>query len=177
MKLLLSWACALAASIAGPAMAQGKPHVHGAAELDIAIEKSQITLGLEAPLDSLLGFERAPRGDGEKRRVETAVAALRAGESLFQFPIAAGCKLASVELVSPVLKLGPPSPAAADDGHADLDAEYVFTCADTARATEVDVGLFDSFIRMQRIQVEVVTGKGQFKRDLKRPARQVLLVR
>lgn len=177
MKQISAWAAVLCLSISGAVSAQGRPHVHGVAELDIAIEPGKITLQLSTPLDSLLGFERAPRGVAETRRVETAVAALKAAGALFRFSPTAGCAVASVDLNSAALKLGSPDPAEVHEGHADLDATYVFNCTDVAKATEVDVGLFDAFIRMQSLKVEVATGRGQFKRDLKRPAQRVTLVR
>ncbi|MDO9315795.1 MAG: DUF2796 domain-containing protein [Burkholderiaceae bacterium] len=177
MKPIRAWAAVWCLSITGAALAQGRPHVHGVAQLDIAIETGKITLQLETPLDSLLGFERAPRGVAETRRVETAVAALKAAGVLFRFTPTAGCAVASVDLSSAALKLGSPGPAEQREGHADLDATYVFNCTDVARATEVDVGLFDAFIRMQSLKVEVATAKGQFKRDLKRPSKRVSLVR
>lgn len=177
MKPISLWAAVLWLSIGGAALAQGRPHVHGIAELDIAIEAGKITLQLETPLDSLLGFERAPRGVAETRRAETAVAALKAADALFRFTPTAGCAVASVQLSSAALKLGTPDAADEHAGHADLDATYVFNCTDAAKATEVDVGLFDAFIRMQSLKVEVATAKGQFKRELKRPAKRVALVR
>jgi hypothetical protein len=174
---VLTLLCTLTIACAGTAFAQGKPHVHGAAQLDIAVETGRITLSLESPLDGLLGFEYAPRTDGEKRRAAGAVATLRAADALFRFPAAADCKLASVELVSAPLRLGKPEPGTPDDGHGDLDGSFVFNCADTSKATEVSVGLFDAFIRMQKLKVQVVTGKGQWKRELKRPEQRVPLVR
>lgn len=177
MKPIPVWATLLCLSIGGAVQAQGRPHVHGVAELDIAIEAGRITLQLETPLDSLLGFEREPRGVAETRRAETAVAALKAAGALFRFTPSAGCAVVSVDLSSAALKLGSPDPAEQHAGHADLDATYVYNCADVARATEVDVGLFDAFIRMQSLKVEVATAKGQFKRDLQRPAKRVSLLR
>ena len=41
-------------------------HVHGAAKLDISMEGDKLTIALEMPLDSALGFERPARNDKEK---------------------------------------------------------------------------------------------------------------
>ena len=41
-------------------------HVHGAVQLDVAVDGPTLTLTLEAPLDSVVGFERAPRTAAEK---------------------------------------------------------------------------------------------------------------
>jgi hypothetical protein len=174
---LIALLCTIALACAGPVFAQGKPHVHGAAQLDIAVDRGRITLALESPLDGLIGFEHAPRTDGEMRRAAGAVATLRAADTLFRFPAAAGCKLASVEVVSTPLGLGKPEPGQVDDGHGDLDGTFAFDCADSSKATEVTVGLFDAFIRMQKLSVQVATAKGQSKRDLKRPEQRVPLVR
>ena len=36
-------------------------HEHGALKLDVAIDGQLLLISMEAPLDNLLGFERAPR--------------------------------------------------------------------------------------------------------------------
>ena len=149
-------------------------HVHGVAKLDIAVEATKLTLQLETPLDNLLGFERAPRNDAERKRGDAAIAQLRAGATLFKIDPAAQCSLTNVELTSAALKLGTPDPAEKQDGHADLDGSFEFTCADATKAEFVDVGLF-GFKHLQRLEVRVVTARDQFRRDLKRPAQRVLL--
>ena len=133
MKILncLPLALLLAAPLA--ALAQGHAHVHGLAKLDIAVEAKKITVSFETPLDNLVGFERAPRTDSERKRADEAVARLRDGDAMFRFDPAAGCKLAGVELSSAALKLGK-AEAAPKDGHAELEGEWQFDCADATRA-------------------------------------------
>lgn len=152
----------------------GKAHEHGAARLDIALEGTTLTVALDTPLDGLLGFERAPRSEAEKRAADQAVATLRAADQLFTIDPAAGCALASVTLESAPLKLGN-APAAKDDGHGDLEGEFVFRCR--AAPAFVDVGLFKAFARMSRLDVQVAAPKGQHKRVLKRPAQRIDLPR
>jgi len=151
-------------------------HVHGVARLDIAVEGPTVSLQLEAPLDNFLGFERAPRTAAEKQQADAAVAKLQAAAQLFRIDPAAGCTLKSVTLSSSALKLGPPDPAEEQAGHADLDGSFEFSCKDTAKATYIDVGLFD-FKPTQRIEVQVATPAGQFRRDLSRPQQRVSLVK
>lgn len=177
MKLRLACLALTGLSMSVAASAQSRPHAHGAAELDIVIEATQVTVQLQTPLDALLGFERAPRTDAEKKSANQAVATLKAADSLFTFTPAAGCKSTSVELSSAALGLGQADLSEAHGDHADLDGTYVFQCASTARLTEVDVALFGAFARLGKIKVEVATARGQFKRELKRPAQRVSLVR
>ena len=162
-------------------LAQGHPHEHGAARLDIAVEAGKLSLQLEAPLEALVGFERAPRTDAQRQRVDAAVARLKAADTLFEPDPASGCVLAKVELDSAVLELGPAAapvkPAAPEDEHADLDASIEFRCKDTARLSFIDTRLFEAFAALQRIDVQVAAPKGQFKRSLKRPARRITLTR
>ena len=63
------------------------------------------------------------------------------------------------------------------EGHADLDGEFVFDCADAAKAAHVEVGLFAAFPRLQRLDVQVATAKAQFKRTLRRTAPRLALTR
>lgn len=156
--------------------AAGNAHQHGVAKLDIAVEATKLTIQLESPLDNLLGFERAPRTDAERKLADAAVAKLRAAASMFKIDPAAQCKLANVELSSSALKLGKPNPEEEKAGHADIDGSFEFECLDAAKAAYIDVGLFE-FSHLQRLEVQVATPKGQFKRNLKRPAKRIVLAK
>ena len=159
------------------ALAEGKAHQHGVLKLDIAVEGRKLSLQMESPLDNLVGFERAPRNDAERKRVDAALAKLKAGQALFGIDPAAQCSLAKVELTSAVLKLGAAAPASKNSEHADIDAAFEFDCQDAARAAFVDVGLFEAFVGMKQIDVQVATSTGQRKQTLKRPAQRVTLTR
>jgi hypothetical protein len=168
--------CALALHAAGPAIA-AKAHQHGLARLDIAVDASRVSIVLDTPLDNLLGFERAPRTDAERQQADAAVALLRDGGRLFRIDPAAGCTLAKVELASAPLKLGEAAAAPAPEGHADLEGRFDFDCTQGGRAAFVEVGLFEAFKRLQRLDLQLVTPRGQMKAALQRPASRVALVR
>jgi hypothetical protein len=155
---------------------EGHAHVHGVARLDIAVESRKVSLHLDSPLDNLLGFERAPRTDAERKLADGAVARLRAADAMFRFDPAAGCRSTKVELSSAALKLGTPDPAEQAQGHADIDGDFEFECADANKATFVDAGLFQ-FAPLQRLQVQIATPKGQFRRDLVRPQARIVLTK
>lgn len=168
----------LALAVASGAASAGKAHEHGALKLDVAIEGNRLTIAMEAPLDNLLGFERAPRTDAERKASAEVLARLRSTDksaSLFTPDAAAQCTLGKAEVQAPVLEPG--AKPAAQDGHADLDATYEFSCAQAGELRNLDVGLFEAYKRIQRIDVQVAGAKGQWKVTLRRPARQVRLVR
>jgi hypothetical protein len=146
-------------------------HEHGVARLDVAVEGTRLTLQLETPLENLLGFERAPRTDAERQRVQAMLQRLRAPGGLFRADAAAACKPGPVSIEAPVLGLGQAGPAA--DAHADLDASFEFTCARAPQ--QLDVLLFDAFAPLQRIQLQLALPGGQAQRSLRRPSQRVQL--
>ena len=148
-----------------------RAHTHGHAELDVAIDRQTITLHLSSPLDGIVGFERAPRTDAERKRVSEATTRLQAADRLFVPDPAAGCKLSQATLSSPVLGLG--KAEGHDHGHShtdkhhDIDVHIVFACTDAGKARFIDVKLFDAFKRIRSIDAQVASGNGQFKRRLR----------
>ena len=150
----------------GTAAAQGKPHRHGQASLKATVQGPWLRLALEGPLESFLGFERAPRNPRERDAVIRMARELRAVEKQFLPSARAGCKSMEVRLASGVLDAAllagtaggaaAPEPAGPDhDGHADIDASYVFQCANIAALRELRVNLFDSFRGLGRIEAQV----------------------
>ncbi|MBP6853002.1 MAG: DUF2796 domain-containing protein [Rhodoferax sp.] len=163
-------------------LAQQHAHTHGRLALDVAVDAQNITLGMEAPLDNLLGFERAPRTDAERKRVAEMVRRLNAADKLFIPDASAECRLSSVTLESQVLGLGTagsPTGAMAEprsnaenshDDHADIDVAIVFSCTNAARARQIEVRMFDAFPRLRNIDAQVASDQGQFKRSLNKGA-------
>lgn len=154
---------------------QQHAHVHGVATLGIAVQDNVLTIQFESPLDSVIGFEHRANTPAERAVVEELQIRMKAPGDLFRPTAAAGCKLQKAEAESAIFQ-APTSSSAAEE-HADLDASFEYRCERIERLTSIETGLFDAYPRMQRIAIEVATGKGQFKRDLKRPARTIALVR
>jgi hypothetical protein len=153
----------------------GKAHEHGAVRLDVAVEAAAVNLNVELPLDSLLGFERTPRTEAERQAAAAALAKMRDGRALFRFDAAAHCTLASVRVDAPVLEPG--AKAATAGEHAELEASYVFSCAQPARLAALEVLLFDAFKRVERVEVQAVLPHGQHKAVLRRAARVLRLAK
>jgi hypothetical protein len=174
MKALLSL---LALLLVAPfAAGAGQAHEHGIARLDVAVEPARVVILLDSPLENLVGIEREPRTDTEKARADAMLARLRQGAVLFRIDPAAGCTLTRVELQSPALGLGP-ARAKADAGHADLEAMFEFACPRATSAGFIDTAMFDAFPRLQRLKVQMVTGRGQSEATLRRPASRLTLLR
>ncbi len=136
-------------------------HVHGIAKLEVAVDAGNLSLHLESPLEVLLGFEHAPRNDHERAAVGAMRRQLAAAGNLFAPTAAAQCSLKSVVVTAPTLDARPAAGRNTASDHADLDADFLFTCAQPSRLTGMDVRLFQAFPKMRRIEAQVVSGKGQ----------------
>lgn len=183
--------CLLALALAGAAStAAAQAHVHGQAELEVAVSGGTLVLSLHGPLDSLLGFERAPRTAAQKAAVDNLLSQLRKPEALFVPSVAAQCVPEPSVIDAPVLGVGrqaagapdskvaaAPAKAAAGhggkDGHAELKAEFTFKCERADQLRGLEAKLFDQFKRLQRLDARVVGPRGQSSARLT-PSRRTL---
>lgn len=82
-----------------PLMAADK-HVHGEANLYIAIEGKMVAIELESPADNILGFEHQPKTKKQHQLVESASALLADYRNLVQLNDAS-CTLESANIEAP----------------------------------------------------------------------------
>ena len=156
-------------------------HTHGRAALEIAIDGAAVQINLNSPLDTLLGFERAPRNEKERQAVKAMALKFNQPGSLFVVTPAAQCRVTSVNLASPVLPpdlLAPASDSGKSidgtttkDGgvvktvltgtHAELEATWHFHCAVPQALQGLEVRLFQLFPGLQRLDAVVAGPKGQ----------------
>lgn len=167
----------LAAALLAPALPvqAGKPHQHGVVRLDVAVDGNTLTLQMEAPLDSLLGFERRPRTEAERKAADEVLRRVNDPASLLQPTAAAACAPGASKVNAEVL-----APAAAGEKarqHAELEVSWSFSCKAVDKLDAVEVGLFDAFKRIERIEVQVAGAKGQAKHTLTRTKKRLPLPR
>jgi hypothetical protein len=160
---------------AANAPAQEHAHAHGVVRLDVAVDARKLTLQLEAPLDSLLGFEHRPRTDAQRQAARALLERMKDVPQLLRPEPAAQCSLVRSEVEAPALR--PLTPATSENEHSDLGASFEFDCKQPERLGSIEIGLFDAFKGIRRIDVRVATGKGQSKQTLKRPEKLLRLVR
>jgi len=141
----------VAASACRPAAAA--PHEHGVGELDAAVDGSALVIELRVPAEDVVGFERAPRNDAEKARIEQVRRTL-GDAKLFTPNAEARCRAAAPPAVEvPAFN--------AKDAHADFAATHRFECANAAALSAVDVGVFAAFAKVRRLKAQVAGPRGQ----------------
>lgn len=166
----LCFASPLPEAHGGPAGSGHRAHVHGQAELDLAIDESGFSAELRLPMDSLVGFERAPANSAEREAFDTALAALKDPDRVLKASTAARC-------TGRLLDLQTPKWAEGGATHADVEARYRFDCAERSRLVAAEVVVFQAFSRIRRIDTRRVDASGSGAQRLGRNARVVKLSR
>jgi hypothetical protein len=151
MRIATTFLVLIALSV--PARAE-KGHVHGEGGLEVVIDKGNLSLRLELPLDVAVGFERAPRNDQERAALAAAQRAL-ADPALFVPTPAAGCKPEPARVEMPKFEGRKPA------DHADIEASYEFRCATPAALKSVETTIFKSFKRLYRLEAKRAGPAGQ----------------
>nr|WP_315169133.1 DUF2796 domain-containing protein [uncultured Deefgea sp.] len=129
-------------------------HVHGVAEIDVVVDGNKVVITLESPADNLLGFERAPKNDYEKNKVQDVAAQLQVVGNVFAPN--AQCQSAKPVVVMPTFGKGE---------HSDITAEYMFECSN--QATQIKLPLWKNFAGFKSLTVNLVTPQGQKQLKLK----------
>lgn len=148
-------------------------HVHGIAELLIAIEGQEVEIQLLSPANNILGFEHTPSSDKQWQQVSQAEGVLRDTKTLFSFQ-GAGCQASSAVIEMPfTLEQSTEQHQGHRDhvdhhhdhqhdhgDHTEVTAHYRFHC-DTETPEGIQVRLFDQFPGIESIKLEWITESTQ----------------
>lgn len=151
------WATALTlggAASAGPAAAEGA-HEHGVAELELVVDGDLLAVDFETPLANLVGFERAPRSEAERRLLATTAERLHNPLGLVEPSPGAGCRVEAVELSWPDFGVS------AGGEHAEARASWRYRCAAPQALDRVVALLFDVYPQLHQLRVRWVGPRGQ----------------
>lgn len=128
-----------------------KAHVHGAAQISIALDGLKGEVEFEAPADGVIGFEAEAKTPAQKKLVQDALNKLRSrGGELVVFPAASGCKLSPKEVE--LHREGPQ--------HAEVHAHYDLVC-NKALTGEIKFGVTKLFPKTREVTVTLVSDQSQ----------------
>lgn len=160
----------LSVSIAFSAMAQQDAHVHGFAEINLAIDGEELEIEFVSPADSIVGFEYAPSTDTEKKAVADAIELLQDPDRLFDIPASAGCKLHEVEAERHAEgdhddhtehdDHGHDDHGHGEEKHSEFHAHYHFEC-DNPSIESIGLRLFETWPEIETVRVQALTPGGQ----------------
>jgi hypothetical protein len=173
--------CFLAGAVAAPAFAADEhrelgAHEHGHGTLNIAVEGNKVTMELEVPGVDIVGFEHAAKTTRDKATVEKAKKQLSAPLTLFALPAAAKCKVTEAKIEVEIGEHDHDAKAEAktgkgeakSEGHSEFHVQYALECAAPASLTTIEFGYFRAFAGAQKLDVNVITPKGQNKFEVTR---------
>lgn len=135
------------------------PHVHGAGNLELVIDGGQFAVTLDMPADNAVGFEHPPRNAGEKAAVEAMMKVLNDGPALFKPSAGTQCRLTSADISTPFFAAA--AHAKGGDDHGDIEASYIFQCAQPAALKGLETTIFTRFKRLNRLNVQRAGPGGQ----------------
>ena len=162
-------------------------HVHGEAQLFIAIDGNQVLLELESPADNIIGFEYAPATERQQKQLESGLVKLDSYLSIATFP-EVNCQQISAEVKSPFKDHH--EAETHEDGHdsthkehnheeyshkehghekdheepshTEFHASYALQCSDAEKNIRtIEINAFKHFTGINNITVNWVTPNGQ----------------
>lgn len=145
-------------------------HEHGVGRLDVALEGRTLEFELDSPAMNIVGFEHAATSAEDKAKLAAAKEVLLKPHALFSVPEAAECNVVAQKLESPLFG---DKPDADDDHdheagghdeheHSEIHGTYKFTCNVPAVLKTLDLTqIFKSFPATQKLQVQLISPKGQ----------------
>jgi hypothetical protein len=142
-------------------------HEHGVAVLNVGIDANRVEIDFESPAINVVGFERAPRTEGERAATVVAEQRLRDGQRLFVLTSAAECRLLSADVDAPSWD---------QSGHAHYEARYAFECAKPHLLRSIDVRLVHQLIDDTELRVQIAGAQAQTMAELTK-AKSVVTVR
>lgn len=136
----------------------GEHHVHGQAEMDIAIDGGTIELELRSPQFNLAGFEHSPRKAPDQAMAVTVRRQLEQPQKLLGLD---GCQLTGRDLDGTLMNVDVHAATTVDDDeHPNVTAMYQFECSTPPKALDL-TGLFKQFAHIEKVKVELIGPKGQ----------------
>ncbi len=141
-------------------------HVHGEADLFIAINNQQVLIELESPAANIVGFEHKPHNSDEKAIVSRSLDLLANYKQLIQFPDGE-CKQVSADIKNPFTAMKEEKHSEKHDhghhdhhdhgneaeGHAEFHAEYTLSCKNTQGLKKALVRAFETFSGLEKVTV------------------------
>jgi hypothetical protein len=154
-KKILALAPILLGLLAAPASPAPHTHAHGKGELELTVQGDAIRAIFRTPMDSLLGFEHAPKTDSQRAATERLRAKLSNPDTFFLPTPAAQCTPSSSEATSTLFS------GQVSGSHSDLEYRFSFKCTTIGALKGLDAVLFADYPRLHEIRAVVVTDKGQ----------------
>ena len=160
-------------------------HVHGVAEINIAVEGAKATVEFRAPAESLMGFEHEAKSESDKKKRDAALDQLRTKkDQMVVFDPKLGCKSSDIKTTIVEEKGDHTKAQPGKDTHKDqkksaehreVHGTFSVACDKPLAGTRVKFGVSKVFREIQEIKVQVVGDSGQSGATIKKDKGDVKL--
>jgi hypothetical protein len=160
-------------------------HVHGVAEINIAVDGAKATVEFRAPAESVMGFEHEAKSESDKKKRDAALEQLRMKrDQMVLFDPKLGCKssemkTAIVEEKGNHTKAQPGKDAHKDQKksgeHREVHGAFSVACDKPLAGSRVKFGVYQAFRDIQEIKVQVLSDSGQSGATIKKDKGDVKL--
>ena len=140
----------------GHSHARGHSHAHGQATAEVGLQDRVLKVEIRGAMDNFLSFEHAPKTDAQRAQLKALQDQLKDAAWLVVPAAQAQCKVTSVKAESALFDLSKPV-----KGHADLDVDIAFECANPSALTSLRFSSLDKGRRMKKLMVAYVGPSGQ----------------
>jgi Protein of unknown function (DUF2796) len=153
-------------------------HVHGVAEINIAVEGTKATVEFRAPAESVMGFEHQAKSESDRKKRDAALEQLRAKrDQMVLFDAKLGCKFSDVKTAILEQKGDHTKAQSGKDAqkdqrksgeHREVHGTFSVACDKPLAGSRVAFGVSKVFRDIQEIKVQVVGDSGQSGATIKR---------
>jgi hypothetical protein len=153
-------------------------HVHGVAEINIAVEGAKATVEFRAPAESVMGFEHEAKSESDRKKRDAALEQLRAKrDQMVLFDAKLGCKSSDVKTAIVEQKEDHTKAQSGKDAHKDqkksgehreVHGTFSVACDKPLAGSRVRFGVSKVFRDVQEIKVQILGDSGQSGATIKR---------
>ena len=145
---------------------QQEAHLHGYAELTLALEGDLLEINLESPAANIVGFEHRARTQQQVEAVKKAKSVLEAPAELFFFSGTQCSVRKATADFSALSQQDEHEHGYEEEKHSEVAASYSFRCPQAAQLKSITVKLHDRFPGIETLKAMWVTDKGQGSKEL-----------
>lgn len=133
-------------------------HVHGAAQLGIAVDGKKMDFEYDGSAMSIIGFEHKPKSAKDKKQAEVALSSMKNDiQSFFTFSGNLKCQVTKNEVEIEY-----------DGNHSDLEAKYTFECDKELLGNSVSIDFSKKFPNLKSADLQIITDKSQSSVKIKK---------
>jgi hypothetical protein len=139
-------------------------HLHGSAELTLALEGNALEISFESPAANIVGFEHKATSEKHIKAVEQARVKLESSDLFLFFGSDCRLKQAKVDMSSVIEQDSQYHHDHGDkdrDSHSEINANYSYECSTGENLEALSVGLFSLFPAIETLEAMWLTDSQQ----------------